>query len=1186
MKTRSAEALFVQRGPGPRPSVWQILSSSRPKWTRSEVVPLGSHPASRDLGTRELSSNLTTLRRRSIEAIQLKYVSFKDAFGVLGPPMIMVAVVSICWTTWLIILTIAPNKTANYLMNTNEYDNGQFWLIPEEFSVLQAFSVAGLVAILALYIIVLLKMLVWREYHHVEGSLLDRILERCVSNKAQSDNWSKLDFVPRIYRLIWELYLFLKELTGFQGKHRKLWNLCLKALDLTMQYFMLSGLLEAGTPVELIFGFAVFTALNSLFCAIEIINHRFTAFAEILIDSLFDLCAAVLFPIVVLVYSANNFDFDRAVFHINMELLPVGSFERRAQMFASPTEIELFRVSFDSLRIRTVADYFLRIGMNLGFSYRFKRVVEVLIQMQNQRQRHQSSRRASLARQYSNLLKFSKFPSGQRSCQRTAPKSLAMLYLAYSVGVIVVTHRSISTSQALCSSYPECAVFAYRWRDTGLCPCLALIDGNRAPKTYFEWTHPVDATDTVKALAAAGTLETLQLINRQLTVLPDELRGCHNLNYISLINCAVEELPIWAKGFRKLQYLQIEGKVGSDNLGNLADDLFSDMPELRYLQLGLHQRMVRLPPLDGVPNLSCLVLARMKNITSSGYTRIADQSPMTSVACPWACPSAPTLLSDCGISSTSSSSLYLAAETRRRRRLQAENDTETCSGVAVVDATSLSSLGVQAAELTNTTLTELNLTDNNIADVRDLQLPETLQQLYLSRNKLTSLEIPESWRHLEVLNVSDNPIANFTAEGKDGPRVLIARNTSLSSMEDVVFPATLRQLDVSLTPIANWGNFTPPTDLSDLTAQDSSIELLGPANFSACDRSFTMDFSGNNITTIRGVRFPPNLRTLFLNGSSVTQFEVCKSDVKVLERLEAFDVTTLTLADDSCSDATIPTSVIIANTSYSLCVLTDAAFDGKYKGGKVSSSTSLTTLLLLLFSIASAVLVLLMLFAIKRKIIDERRAKAARAEKLKAEHAASEGSSDDEESDKMKMSSAMLTDDVRSDPDFERYRIPQNDLEVVKQLAKGAGGVVHLAKWKPKNEQVVVKRVAPEKSKSVRELQRFTREIRLSHSASGMTSFTSASQASDDEEVKSLLSSNATLALAVSEKGVMPAFHSDCPRAILDLARMCLSYDPEDRPTAKELWRLLQDLAAPGALLTSSRKATLTESLRHVSTSA
>ncbi|KAG6943713.1 hypothetical protein JG687_00018287 [Phytophthora cactorum] len=36
----------------------------------------------------------------------------------------------------------------------------------------------------------------------------------------------------------------------------------------------------------------------------------------------------------------------------------------------------------------------------------------------------------------------------------------------------------------------------------------------------------------VKALAAAGTLETLQLINRQLATLPDELRGCHDLKYL------------------------------------------------------------------------------------------------------------------------------------------------------------------------------------------------------------------------------------------------------------------------------------------------------------------------------------------------------------------------------------------------------------------------------------------------------------------------------------------------------------------------------------------------------------------------------------------------------------------------------------------------------------------------------
>ncbi|KAF4032445.1 hypothetical protein GN244_ATG15673 [Phytophthora infestans] len=65
---------------------------------------------------------------------------------------------------------------------------------------------------------------------------------------------------------------------------------------------------------------------------------------------------------------------------------------------------------------------------------------------------------------------------------------------------------------------------------------------------------------------------------------------------------------------------------------------------------------------------------------------------------------------------------------------------------------------------------------------------------YLSQNQLTSLEIPESWRHLDLLDVSENPIANITAEGKDGPRILVATNTNLVSMEDAVLSSTMRQL--------------------------------------------------------------------------------------------------------------------------------------------------------------------------------------------------------------------------------------------------------------------------------------------------------------------------------------------------------------------------------------------------------
>ncbi|KAG1695021.1 hypothetical protein DVH05_020951 [Phytophthora capsici] len=604
------------RPEGPAASAWPALAGSRRKLSiaKVQVVPLNSPPSTRRL-TRGLSSNLARLHRRSIVAIKLQYVSFQDAFGPLGLPMVAVAVVCISWTIWLLILAIAPNRTANFLMNTSDYDNGQFWLIPEQISVLQVFSVIGLAFVVVLYTSVLLKMLVWREYHHVEGSFLDRILERCVPSRIESQNWSKMSFSSRFYSLIWRFYVFLKDLTGFRGKKRKLWNVCLKAMDLAMQLLMLHDLLEAGTPVELTYGFAVFTALNSFICALEILSHRFTAFAEVLIDSLFDLCAAVLFPILVLAYSVYNFDFDRAVYHINMELLPVGSFERRARMFANPTEIALFRVSFDSLRIRSISDYFLRIGLNLGFSYRFKRVVEVLIQLQSQRQSQRAVRKGSMSSLYSTLLEIPKLAGGKHSCQRAAPKSVAILFLAYSVGILVITFQAIKISQSFCSAYPECAVFAYRWRETEFCPCLAVIDGDRAPKTYYEWTHPVDATLPLKALARAGTLETVQLINRQLTVLPDELRACRNLNLISLVNCAIEELPSWMKEFRKLQYLQIEGKVGSKNLGNLADDLFSNLPELRYLQLGLHQRMTRLPPFDSVPNLNCLILARMSEFT-------------------------------------------------------------------------------------------------------------------------------------------------------------------------------------------------------------------------------------------------------------------------------------------------------------------------------------------------------------------------------------------------------------------------------------------------------------------------------------------------------------------------------------------------------------------------------------------
>lgn len=53
----------------------------------------------------------------------------------------------------------------------------------------------------------------------------------------------------------------------------------------------------------------------------------------------------------------------------------------------------------------------------------------------------------------------------------------------------------------------------------------------------------------------------------------------------------------------------IEGKQGSQNLLRLPDDLFSKMPWLFSVHLGVHQKLEALPPLVGVPNLKSFTIA-------------------------------------------------------------------------------------------------------------------------------------------------------------------------------------------------------------------------------------------------------------------------------------------------------------------------------------------------------------------------------------------------------------------------------------------------------------------------------------------------------------------------------------------------------------------------------------------------
>lgn len=131
---------------------------------------------------------------------------FFQAFGLLGPPLLFVVTLSAAWTVWLMALNFDPNATANFLMGTEDFDNGSFWLLLDTDPALLAFILIGLGSVLLGFVFAILKMTLWRN--KVVRSRGPSIT-KAISQRGGSTTQSALQ--------IWN------NLTGFQGKHRKLW---------------------------------------------------------------------------------------------------------------------------------------------------------------------------------------------------------------------------------------------------------------------------------------------------------------------------------------------------------------------------------------------------------------------------------------------------------------------------------------------------------------------------------------------------------------------------------------------------------------------------------------------------------------------------------------------------------------------------------------------------------------------------------------------------------------------------------------------------------------------------------------------------------------------------------------------------------------------------------------------------
>ncbi|TYZ60214.1 hypothetical protein PybrP1_008263 [[Pythium] brassicae (nom. inval.)] len=133
----------------------------------------------------------------------------------------------------------------------------------------------------------------------------------------------------------------------------------------------------------------------------------------------------------------------------------------------------------------------------------------------------------------------------------------------------------------------------------------------------------------------------------------------------------------------------------------------------------------------------------------------------------------------------------------------------------------------------------------------------------------------------------------------------------------------------------------------------------------------------------------------------------------------------------------------------------------------------------------------------------------------------STGGSAREDSARSREVLALVLADLQGDPMVGRRKIPYNALYFTRVLSKGAFGEVWLAQLE--NRQVAVKRILNEKR-------------------------------NDEKEIAM------KIVQKVIRENIRPTFTDSIPKVVMDLARRCLNSNPDVRPDAMELLRIIQHI--------------------------
>ncbi|GMF40109.1 unnamed protein product [Phytophthora lilii] len=187
-------------------------------------------------------------RIKNTEASDTSPKHTKAPFGHLG------------WTLWLILLNVAPNDTVNWVMDTETFDYGSFWLMVKRSSTLVGVSTFGLSIVAMGYLSILVKMIAYlwcpkQTYlvHQITNKALMDKVEKALNDAADQRTASRVTSAT---------IKFAVSLTHEDSSTRKR-----IFVDLALETLLLYQMLEAGSPTPLVGILTVVVISNTLSCA-------------------------------------------------------------------------------------------------------------------------------------------------------------------------------------------------------------------------------------------------------------------------------------------------------------------------------------------------------------------------------------------------------------------------------------------------------------------------------------------------------------------------------------------------------------------------------------------------------------------------------------------------------------------------------------------------------------------------------------------------------------------------------------------------------------------------------------------------------------------------------------------------------------------------------------------------------